>query len=641
MQPLARMETGLFVLVVFFAAAVRLTGLADESLWVDEGQTALYAALEVVGIVSYCASDVHPPLYLLIVHLFISLFGDGETVLRLPSALADMGSLFLLFLIAGRYAGNRVAILAAALFACAPLALHYAQEARSYALLNFSILLSFWWLLRYTQQLDRTSGTLYMFSVTLMFYLHYYTLFIVAMQQLMIAFAVFHSKERVRHLLQWGAFALGAVVLYLPWMIVLLSQLKDKVKGDGPGNWVPLPELETYWHYVELLTGGKWGVMLFVLTGALFVTFAINRQWKREEKLLFQAVAVWFLGATFMPIVISYGVTPIFFPRLSIIFLPALILLTALMVHAISHRFAGKGLIGLLIVYESMGIYFHHTTIEKEPWRDAVAMIASSISEQDSAIVLSAPWIDKPVMYYLDKTFYPALIAGLNATYVTDMTRDKAQVWLLLGYDRFSDPDSGIAAALAKSLREVKTVDVTDGYAINPLYAGTLEHVRLKVFASRHQGRLRVRDVMLFASQKQKRVLVMAQGGAWNRHSLWIEQLPDGSLQAVAFADEVFCAAARTEPVTLEDEPYTIEARWNRAELQLWMDGRLIAREAWATPFEERFEILSIAAAADGKFQAPGRYGSVSMCMNTGHCQRFEGVENKMVTYPVTNSFSQ
>ena len=78
------------LLLLLAAFGLRVWGLADHNIWWDEGLAAWAARLPVRDILHWTAHDVHPPLYFLLLRSWWLIVGDGEFVLRFPSALAGV-----------------------------------------------------------------------------------------------------------------------------------------------------------------------------------------------------------------------------------------------------------------------------------------------------------------------------------------------------------------------------------------------------------------------------------------------------------------------------------------------------------------------------------------------------------------------
>jgi hypothetical protein len=110
-------------------------GLDTHGFWYDELFTArLLQAAPGTSLLSRIATDVHPPLYLVVLGLFTQIFGDGDAALRAFSAIAGCGAI-LVFVVATRSAFSLPARLFGAAMATGSLFWFFqAQNARSYAL---------------------------------------------------------------------------------------------------------------------------------------------------------------------------------------------------------------------------------------------------------------------------------------------------------------------------------------------------------------------------------------------------------------------------------------------------------------------------------------------------------------------------
>ena len=146
--------------IVAGAAMVRLCGLGDKCLWLDEAlawRATQFDLGEMLHRWSYPLEAENPPLYFALLNVWVRVFGDGEFALRLPSALAGVLAVPSAFLLTrdlvrctpdpsprAEWAG----VLAAALLAASELQVQEARQARMYSLGTLLVLLSAWALLR-------------------------------------------------------------------------------------------------------------------------------------------------------------------------------------------------------------------------------------------------------------------------------------------------------------------------------------------------------------------------------------------------------------------------------------------------------------------------------------------------------------
>lgn len=120
--------------VLILGLGLRLWGL-NSALWYDEAFSAWLARLPLSNLIEATLGDVHPPLYYLILAGVTRLVGHSEAALRLPSLLAGLALIWLVYRLS-RSLGHSEATAhtAALLCAIAPFQVYYSQEARPYAL---------------------------------------------------------------------------------------------------------------------------------------------------------------------------------------------------------------------------------------------------------------------------------------------------------------------------------------------------------------------------------------------------------------------------------------------------------------------------------------------------------------------------
>src|SRR5215469_7093726 len=220
----AAIATGVTAVAVLCAVALRWFNLAGQSLYVDEGQTNFAANLSPAKIIRFAQSTDHPPLYFLLEHYWIRLFGNSESALRAMSALFGTLSLPVFYLLAKKVLKDSMAVaLAMWLFAFSMAQIWYSREARSYEMASFLAVVSLYALVLF---LERPSTTLFATSVlaaVASLYSHNMMLFYVF--ALNVVWLTYPSERtwtrRLRELLLADVL-IGA--LYLPWLPSLSKQ---------------------------------------------------------------------------------------------------------------------------------------------------------------------------------------------------------------------------------------------------------------------------------------------------------------------------------------------------------------------------------------------------------------------------------
>jgi 4-amino-4-deoxy-L-arabinose transferase-like glycosyltransferase len=137
-RPGARVRAGVWLAVALLTAAAALPRawpIAERPLWFDEASTVYGAAQGPAGMTSWEHHYEHPPLSYALVWLATRLFGgNDEWIVRLPSLLAGVACIPLVFLLGVRLAGPGPGFAAALLAAVDPNLVSESQQARMYTL---------------------------------------------------------------------------------------------------------------------------------------------------------------------------------------------------------------------------------------------------------------------------------------------------------------------------------------------------------------------------------------------------------------------------------------------------------------------------------------------------------------------------
>lgn len=236
-----RRHTLLLISVLILAFAVRLIQLGERNFWYDEAFSALYGSQSVQGIVEGTispvaggAADIHPLLYYLSLKAWMSVFGFGAFVVRLWSVLIGTATILAVYGLAKELFDPRTAIAAALVTAIAPFHVQYSQEARMYAFMGLFLTLAAWAFVRAYRSSRRAWGWWIGFGMcaALAMYAQQLSAFFLAA---LAVIPVFARKPRAIVGVIVGAIA--ALLLYLPWLLVLPSQFSQVAQG----YWIEVP----------------------------------------------------------------------------------------------------------------------------------------------------------------------------------------------------------------------------------------------------------------------------------------------------------------------------------------------------------------------------------------------------------------
>lgn len=430
----------LMFFVVGLAFSLRQFHLDAQSLWYDEGVTAIVAQYDLAALTRWTANDIQPPLYYALVAGWGRLAGWSEWSLRYPSVFFGTLTPLLLAALARRLTGSRLHAFLAALFAAIhPLLVYYSQEARMYTLLVSLGVLCAYCIVRIAQTPVSTAVTghrpqillwgIYVIAAIAALYTHYFAAFLL----LAVNIAYLHWSRRSNEQ--------GVVTMKTARAIALAGHRHDN-GGVATGHWgiangmvflLFCPWLGTLFTRLDMDTSYWQGSLkLWEALGKTFISFTSGVTVLEAEatRLLWMYGAVTILALiggyqasrsegrapdgiphpapqqysfliTLLPILgilALASVTPKFNARYMIIALPGLILLWSnglaallqwpMKLHAIG-VLAGLGGSGLLVggFLFATANWFTDPAFTKDQWRELVSYVQVN-KQPDEAIVL-------------------------------------------------------------------------------------------------------------------------------------------------------------------------------------------------------------------------------------------------------------
>lgn len=220
-------------MAVVVAVGVVLRFLAASPLWLDEALTVNVSRLPLADLPDALRQDGLPPLYYAFLHVWMQVFGDGDTAVRALSGLFGVISLPLVWLAGCRLAGRRVGWIALVLVAASPYAIRYSSEARMYSLVMVLVLVG-WLCLDVVLDDGPTDrrvrrGLAYagvVLSSGALLLTHYWSMWLLGAVILVLGFAAWRAPDRRRRLLAAAAAVAGGGLLFLPWLPIFLDQLQ-------------------------------------------------------------------------------------------------------------------------------------------------------------------------------------------------------------------------------------------------------------------------------------------------------------------------------------------------------------------------------------------------------------------------------
>jgi 4-amino-4-deoxy-L-arabinose transferase-like glycosyltransferase len=396
--------------ILALAAFVRFYDLTAAAIWGDEGSSLLLARYSLSEIWRHAAFDVHPPLYFMLLHGWIGLFGDGIFALRCLSALAGITAVGLGIWLVDRLATRRAAFIAGLLLALLPTAVRYSQEVRMYALLGAlllaaSLALVYW--IRRPQRRDYL--VVYVVLMSAAFYTHYFAVLAALCHWVYLLGIRVQRGYRFRHIQRadWWLANLAIGVLYLPWLPKLLDLMQhmQQLEVGGDVGWEPavtlgsLPSMIWSWliqddgESLPLLVFGALPLALLVLA---VVAVMRDRSVSRGSILL-----ALYTGLPLLLVYLVSFITPVFIERYLTAYALGLPMLTALAIDRLYNRVRMLALAVLLslIAVELVGVK-NNATVDSHDQLDTVVTYVNQHFLPGDRIVTS------DMLWYLSYVYY-------------------------------------------------------------------------------------------------------------------------------------------------------------------------------------------------------------------------------------------
>lgn len=454
-------KTSLFFIssIILLGTFLRVFSLGKIGFWGDEIQSASFAQSNISSLLQYIPqTEFSPPLSYLVLH-FMSLFGKSEFILRLPFALSGIITIFVIYKLGSLLFSAKEGLVSAFLLAISPFHLLYSRDARMYSLFTLFSLSSYLFFYLAAKNSKWSLWILYSLCITLSLYTHYFTVFVIFSQIIIIFFFTFETAQFFgRSLLRFFLALAFSFLLFLPWIPSLSRQLSinqqfiTKVSLSKALLWIIN---ETF---IWLGTGTLPGTFFFLLIVAAGILFSI----KTCRHQTFLLLSAFFIPIPFTILLVIFR-NWLFQPRYILFILPFYLVLTARGICGIGTRLTrikikeSLSIILLLFIISSLSLFQVKKifSIEKENWRDTASYISGNMHPKELLIVQPA-WGFWALDYY----------KGLNFTDTSlkDKNRSKSGVWFVKPYNGKPGKDleniTGSPFALKRSFEGWNTINV-------------------------------------------------------------------------------------------------------------------------------------------------------------------------------------
>lgn len=221
--------------LLLVAIGLRASDLGSTCLWFDEVFSVHAATHSWTELIQFVAQDViHPPLYYIVLKLWIGVGGESVEWMRGLSVVWFLASLVPAFLLVRELRLT----LANQIFTVSTLLVSgqlvkYSLEVRMYAQVSFLCAMSLWILVRVTH--GRSKWFILAIVNFLLVYTHYYGWFVILAE--LIAAAILY-RESLRRI---AVAAIACMIGFLPWIYLIFNASAGRSDLDQNIGWVKAP----------------------------------------------------------------------------------------------------------------------------------------------------------------------------------------------------------------------------------------------------------------------------------------------------------------------------------------------------------------------------------------------------------------
>ena len=403
----------IFLICLFF----RVYDLSNESIWLDEAFSIVRAKFDLSQILF--RPENSPPLYYIILHGWINLFGDSEFSVRFPSVLFGSLSILMMYKVGNQIFNKDVGVLSSLLLGVSVFHIRYSQEARTYSLSVFLTLLSMYFFIKLLRNTSYKGLFSYIIFSALLIYSHIYGLFIIISQNIYIIILFLFSEETFEfNLKRWILTQILLIILFIPWASIFVTQTINVVQS---GFWIPTPGLFSIMKSFITYSGSTLIFLLFMILFPFSIISYEKISGNFRRKNFFQSIEffqwkirllntdkiflllVWLLTPIILPFIIYRLSTPIYFTKYTIVASLAFYLLVSKGISNIHYKYLKIIIVSVIIVFSMIYIWKYYTKINKEQWRDVAYYINTDANDGD-LILFNAGYTQLPFNYYSKRT---------------------------------------------------------------------------------------------------------------------------------------------------------------------------------------------------------------------------------------------
>lgn len=379
-----------FILKILFIGSQSIAG--------DEPFSIYYAQMDVSSIFSHLGSGNNPPLYEILLHHWIKLFGISPLSARFLPFLFSVATVYFIYRVGMRFFNFHIALTASLLYTFSNYHLFHSHESRVYSLFAFLAILSmYFFLVLAANPKSRKYYILLILSNALLIYAHYFGFFVLAVQ--LISLLCF-AELRKNMLKNYSLAHLLVLIFYIPQLSGIISRFSEV---SSKGTWLKPPGgIESLYNMLWRFSNAP------VVTVICFAVLVISLlkliiQKSFPSNLPGKIISIWFVFPFLFMFFISYQL-PMFHDRYLIYITPAYYLLLAICADYLFAKNIFKNVLaGLLVILFAAS--FRSDVDNKRHVKEAITKIME-LKDKNTLVIFCPAHFTPNFAYYYNINYF-------------------------------------------------------------------------------------------------------------------------------------------------------------------------------------------------------------------------------------------
>lgn len=401
------------ILLLFFISIIsKIFFLTDRNISIDEPFTIFKAQESISDIINIVKNgEPNPPLFMILVHLWIKLFGLSIFSLRVLPLLFNSLTVIFIYLFGSKYIKNKlIGLIAAFIFLLSMRHFFFATEVRTYSLMSLGAAASlyYYFMLSINPQKKTYFIGLFIFNLILI-YCHYFSVFILINQFIFLIFFIKNIRFIKIIFLNYILLAIS----YIPMLKIIYEQFIISKKV----TWLLPPKPELFKSFIDYLLNDKIITLISIIIFILSIMFLTYLFLFKKNKYNMQNIKIkniilifsWFIIPYTLMYFISYKV-PMFLERYILFNSIALYISIALSLGVLFLIYKPLG-IGISILFLLLFSCYIHPFSKDYTYKEvkkAVKYVSANMNDSTIAIIYPQ-WEYFGFTYYYDKNIFKSL----------------------------------------------------------------------------------------------------------------------------------------------------------------------------------------------------------------------------------------